>query len=111
VPLVYRFEDLTQIRGRIGYYKFGNSRPPQSLCNLSRPDKSLLLRAPLSVEAGGLGWCGADVFATTDDPAYQQILARIARSGINLRRSSDPTDKFRRLGTSLGFIHARQDVK
>jgi hypothetical protein len=81
LPLVHRFEDLAQIRGRIGYYKFGSSRPPQSLCNLSRPDKSLLLRAPLSLEAGGLGWCGADVFATTDDPAYQQILARIVDAG------------------------------
>ena len=77
LPLVHEFTDLQQIRGRIGYYKFGNARPPQSLCNLSRPEKSLLLRAPLSRDAGGLGLCKQSVFTDTSDADYRAILASI----------------------------------
>ncbi len=47
--------------------------------NLSRPELSLMLLAPLSEEAGGYGACqgsgGATVFADTADPDYQRILA------------------------------------
>ena len=59
-----------------------------SLVDLTEPAKSLIVMAPLAVEAGGLGWCRAPdgaptaVFATTDDPDYRRILARI-RSGLN----------------------------
>jgi hypothetical protein len=77
LPLVHEFTDLQQIRGRIGYYKFGNARPPQSLCNLTRPDKSLLLRAPLAQDAGGLGLCSQAAFSDTSDPDYQELLAPI----------------------------------
>jgi hypothetical protein len=84
LPLVHEFTDLQMIRGRIGYYQFGNARPPQSLCNLSRPETSLLLRAPLAPEAGGLGWCGAEVFADTDDPSYQAIRAAIVAAAERL---------------------------
>jgi hypothetical protein len=77
LPLVHEFLDLQKIRGSIGYYKFGNARPPQSLCNLTRPEKSILVRAPLSADAGGLGLCEPMVFATTDDPDYQAMLAAI----------------------------------
>jgi len=77
LPLVHEFLDLQQIRGAIGYYKCGNARPPQSLCNLSRPEKSLLLRAPLAREAGGLGRCKPAVFSGSDDPDYRQMLSRI----------------------------------
>jgi hypothetical protein len=49
--------------------------------NLSRPEKSLYLKAPLAKEAGGLGLCtnavGKAVFASTDDPDYKAILAMI----------------------------------
>ena len=77
LPLVHQFTDLQKIRGSIGYYKFGSARPPQSLCNLTRPEKSLLLEAPLSREAGGLGLCEPGVFAGTADPDYQTILAAV----------------------------------
>ncbi len=77
LPLVHKFTDLQQIRGKIGYYKFGNARPPQSLCNLSQPEKSLLVRAPLAQAAGGLGWCSKPVFTSVDDADYRAILARI----------------------------------
>ncbi len=54
--------------------------------NLSRPQKSLILLAPLASEAGGLGLCrGRDaepdrattVFADTSDADYQRILALV----------------------------------
>jgi len=77
LPLVHEFLDLQQIRGSIGYYKFGSARPPQSLCNLTRPEKSLLLRAPLAADAGGLEFCKSPVFKDNRDPDYQEILSRI----------------------------------
>ncbi|MCX8036698.1 MAG: hypothetical protein N3D11_06545 [Candidatus Sumerlaeia bacterium] len=51
--------------------------------NLSRPEKSLILLAPLSKSAGGYGLCRAGgwdtsvagVFADTNDPDYRKILA------------------------------------
>jgi len=54
--------------------------------NLTRPEKSLLLLAPLAANAGGYGTCrkaGAPeddksgVFATTDDADYAKLLAAI----------------------------------
>ena len=51
--------------------------------NLSRPDKSLILLAPLAASAGGYQFCRkpndpAPVFADTSDPAYQTLLAMVA---------------------------------
>ena len=54
--------------------------------NLTRPDKSLILLAPLSSEAGGYGLCSrkgmdgktgepATVFTDTNDPDYRTLLA------------------------------------
>ena len=48
--------------------------------NLSRPEKSLMLLAPLAKEAGGWDLCkksGAAVFASTTDPGYQAIRAML----------------------------------
>ena len=49
--------------------------------NLTRPEKSLYLKAPLAKEAGGLGLCtnaqGKAVFASTDDPGYKTLLALV----------------------------------
>ena len=59
-----------------------------SLVDLTEPEKSLILMAPLAREAGGLGWCRAQggvsaaVFADTTDPDYRRILSRI-RGGLN----------------------------
>jgi len=83
-PLVHKFLDLQSIRAYIGYYKFGDGRPPQSLCNLTRPDKSLLLRAPLAKRSGGLGLCKNDVFATVKDSDYQTILGAIRQAAERL---------------------------
>jgi Hydrazine synthase alpha subunit middle domain len=76
-PLVHDFMELQMIRARMGYYKFGNPRPPQSLCNLTRPEMSPLLRAPLAKDAGGLGLCDPGVFADTTDADYKTILGAI----------------------------------
>jgi mono/diheme cytochrome c family protein len=48
--------------------------------NLTRPEKSLLLLAPLAKAAGGLESCGKAVFADAADPDYQRILAAIHRA-------------------------------
>ena len=53
--------------------------------NLSRPEKSILLLAPLAKEAGGWGLCrepqtglAAAVFSNTDDADYQALLTLIS---------------------------------
>jgi len=53
-----------------------------NLYNLSSPEKSMILLAPLAKEAGGYGWCKDGygqpvVFRDTSDPDYQRILAAI----------------------------------
>jgi mono/diheme cytochrome c family protein len=48
--------------------------------NLTRPEQSLMLLAPLAEEAGGYGACEGTVFASKDDPDYQKILA-MCRAG------------------------------
>lgn len=51
------------------------------LFDLTRPGKSLYLKAPLAKAAGGLGVCtnglGQAVFASTDDPDYRKLLAMV----------------------------------
>lgn len=57
--------------------------------NLSRPQKSLLLLAPLAKDAGGYQLCHKDgdtspVFSNTNDPAYQTLLAMVANGKSHL---------------------------
>lgn len=59
---------------------------PQSLCNLNRPKLSVLLRAPLAKEAGGLGLCGAPVFGNGDDPDCRALLAQIEAAAADLKQ-------------------------
>jgi len=86
VPLVHSIMHLRDVRAGLGYFKFGYSRSPQSLCNLDDPPKSLLLRAPLAKTAGGLAICERPVFQGTDDADYKAILAAITEAGRRLRR-------------------------
>ncbi|MDR0327807.1 MAG: hypothetical protein LBI05_05880 [Planctomycetaceae bacterium] len=51
-----------------------------TVVNISHPDKSFLLRAPLAKEAGGLGICSKIVFASKDDPVYKETLRSIERA-------------------------------
>jgi len=53
------------------------------LYNLSRPERSLQVLAPLAREAGGLALCGA-VFTDTTDPDYRALLAGIREAKEHL---------------------------
>jgi hypothetical protein len=67
-----------------------------NLYNLSHPDKSVVLRAPLAKKAGGYGWCRdkqngkpaqpTTVFADRDDPDYQTILQAIEKAKVELNQ-------------------------
>ena len=54
------------------------------LYNLTRPEKSVLLLAPLSKEAGGYGACRETVFRETSDPDYTKVLAMIVAAKARL---------------------------
>ena len=54
--------------------------------NLSRPDKSLLLLAPLAKSAGGLERCGSAVFASASDADYQRVLQAIRDASARLNQ-------------------------
>ena len=72
------------------------------LCNLTRPDKSMLLLAPLARRAGGWGWCkprskakphakaSPPVFADTADPDYRTLLANVE----HMKRALDRMKRF-----------------
>ena len=49
----------------------------EPLQNISRPEKALMLRAPLAKEAGGLQLCGKPVFKDTNDPLYREMLGAL----------------------------------
>lgn len=83
-PLLERIDDIILIR-HLAYFQLGESPLYQALCNLDQPERSLLLRAPLSRAQGGLELCGQAVFETTRDEDYQAILARIEDAAIRLR--------------------------
>ena len=51
--------------------------------NLTRPERSLQLLAPLASSAGGLGLCG-NVFADRDDPDFGALLAGIEEAKRHL---------------------------
>jgi hydrazine synthase alpha subunit-like protein/WD40 repeat protein len=57
--------------------------------NLTRPDQSLLLLAPLARSAGGFGSCkkgdqSADIFVDRGDPDYRKLLAMVTAGKQNL---------------------------
>ena len=57
------------------------------LINLTHPEQSRLLRAPLAKEAGGLGLHKDAPFRSTSDPAYQAALAVIRSWADELQRN------------------------
>lgn len=71
---------------RVPHFAGGWGSQLEPLSNLSRPEKSYLLLAPLAREAGGLDLCNQTVFANTDDPLYQQILAAIREAQNRLQQ-------------------------
>jgi len=85
---------LSDERG-ISFWRFNITDPRLKLSrhivfNLSRPEKSLLVLAPLSKKAGGLELCSdakgkpAAVFADVKDPDYGKLLAMAAAGKENL---------------------------
>lgn len=60
------------------------------LYNLSRPEKSLLLLAPLSKKAGGYESCGKAIFADTADADYLAVLLAIT----DARKKLDEVKRF-----------------
>ena len=60
--------------------------------NLSRPEKSLILLAPLDTKAGGFGLCKdaegrpARIFTSADDADYRALLAMISAGRDHLAR-------------------------
>jgi hypothetical protein len=92
LDLVLSNPDFNDIRVRFSrHYMF----------NLSRPEKSLILLAPLAAKAGGYGLCrkrgqngrlgeSVTVFADTNDQDYQKILA-VCRDG---KRRLDEIKRF-----------------
>lgn len=83
-PLLDDLSDIILLR-HLAYFQLGESRLYQSLCNLDRPEESLLLLAPLTKEAGGLSLCGDSVFKNTEDKDYQTILATIRDASKELQ--------------------------
>lgn len=84
---------------------WSNSKPPSwlnyplycwNLYNLSYPEKSMILRASLSKEAGGYEWCKAKdggpaaAFRDTKDPDYQAILQAIQAAKVRQRKYGRP---------------------
>ena len=71
-----------------------------NLYNLSHPEKSMILLAPLAKESGGYGWCKTDsgksaaVFRDTQDPHYQILLngVRQAKARREAHRPFDMPD-------------------
>ncbi len=62
---------------------------PELRINLTRPANSLMLNAPLSRDAGGLGLCRDEagkpfIIADRNDPAYQTILQAIEKGSAAL---------------------------
>ena len=81
----------------LSFWRFDINDPRLKLArhivfNLSRPEKSLLLLAPLGEPSGGLGLCRdkegnpANVFADATDPDYQKLLAMVVAGKENLQQ-------------------------
>ncbi len=84
-PLLSDPYDIILIR-HLAYFQLGEAPLHQALCNLDRPNKSLLLRAPLGKQAGGFELCGKAVFEDTSDPDYREILAAIGDASGRLAK-------------------------
>jgi hypothetical protein len=91
----------TRLPGRAPHERVVNPsmirRAPYALYNLTRPEKSIVLLAPLAQDAGGWGSCkeikpdgnfgaAVKVFTSKDDPDYRRMLERITASRDELNR-------------------------
>jgi len=72
-------------RDKLFVFPGGTSAHPKLTCNLSRPEMSTLLRAPLARAAGGMEACGQVVFKDRNDPVYRRLLAAVEDAASRLR--------------------------
>ncbi len=56
------------------------------------PENSVILRAPLAKDAGGLELCGKAVFKNTDDADYQALLKSIRKTADSIKRNPPPLE-------------------
>ncbi len=102
--------------------QFGDEGPAGTLCNLTRPERSPLLMAPLARSAGGYGTCESkaaeSVFADTSDADYGKILAAIAEAKGRLGRIKRfdmpgfcPNEHYIREMKRYGILAAEHDPK
>lgn len=94
--------------GAPGRYPMSLKYGPEFRLNLTNPEHSLMLAAPLGKVAGGLGYCkqadGTPVFAGKDDPDYQRMLTAIQMGKHRLYaepRVDMPTEHVEALAPSL----------
>jgi len=89
-------KSLSDERG-ISFWRFSLNDPRLKMSrhivfNLSEPEKSLMLLAPLSKKSGGFGLCqdesgaAADVFVDKEDPDYQALLSQVEAGRQNLQK-------------------------
>jgi len=71
--------------------KRSSARLPRHIdlhANLTRPEESLVLLAPLAKKAGGLQLCGEEpVFADTSDPDYRKLLGNVEKTKAHLEKT------------------------
>jgi len=89
------------------------------LFNLSHPEQSRLLTAPLAQSAGGKGKCERVVFESADDPDYQTLLAGIHRAVRYIEEESNrytmrpfvPHHSYAREMVRFGVLPSDHDLK
>lgn len=81
----------------------GNFFAAKAFANLSNPSRSLLLRKPLANSDVNHG--GGDIFATTADPAYQEIVRWISLAV----QDPTPVDANENPACATLFVGAAQD--
>jgi len=81
------------------------------LFNISHPERSMILRAPLAKNAGGMGACARTIFENTHDPFYQEVLAALqdANRRLHLEKRFDmpgfrPNDDYIREMQKYGIV-------
>ncbi len=109
-------KEMTSREGKKYWENFfpgGSDRNTQTVCNLSRPEKSTILRGPLAKEAGGLQACKEVVFKDTNDPLYQKMLAGIKSAQQRLNEGKRfnmpgfrPNEHYIREMQRFGFLPA-----
>ncbi|MCL2710244.1 MAG: hypothetical protein FWE95_05130 [Planctomycetaceae bacterium] len=81
------------------------------LFNISNPERSMILRAPLAKTAGGMEACAKVIFEDTNDPFYKAVLATLqdANRRLHIEKRFDmpgfrPNDDYIREMQKYGFV-------